>query len=47
MGDMAISVPDESQQKAARVVGFSYLVALLFANFAEFDVPAQIMLEAD
>jgi len=40
---MSISVPDESQHKAARVVGFSYLVALLFANFAEFYVPAQII----
>jgi hypothetical protein len=47
MGDMAISVPDESQQKAARVAGFSYLVALLFANFAEFYVAAHIVVYND
>jgi hypothetical protein len=40
---MAISAPDESQRMAARVAGFSHHVASLFANFAEFYVPAQII----
>jgi len=40
---MTISSIDESQRKAARVVGFTYLFALVPAVFAEFYVPAQLI----
>lgn len=40
---MTISSIDESQRKAARVVGFTYLFALVPAIFAEFYVPAQLI----
>jgi hypothetical protein len=40
---MTISSIDESQRKAARVVGFTYLFAILPAIFAEFYVPAQLI----
>lgn len=40
---MTISTIDESQRKAARVVGFAYLFALIPALFAEFYVPAQLI----
>src|SRR5437899_1827248 len=34
---------DDSQSKAARVVGFTYLFALLPASFAEFYVPSKLI----
>ncbi len=40
---MTISTIDESQRKAARVVGFTYLFALVLSVFAEFYVPAQLI----
>src|SRR6266545_4434854 len=40
---MTIGTIDESQRKAARVVGFSYLFALLPAIFAEFYVRTQLI----
>src|SRR3970282_1864582 len=40
---MTNSTIDESQRKAARVVGFAYLFALIPALFAEFYVPAQLI----
>ena len=40
---MAIGTIDESQRKAATVVGFSYLVALPPAIFAEFYVRTQLI----
>jgi hypothetical protein len=40
---MTFSSIDESQRKAARVVGFTYLFALVPAIFAEFYVPAQLI----
>lgn len=40
---MTISTIDESQRKAARVVGFTYLFALVPAIFAEFYVPGQLI----
>jgi hypothetical protein len=39
---MTITI-DESQRKAARVVGLTYLFALIPANFAEFYVPGQLI----
>jgi hypothetical protein len=41
--EMTIGTIDESQRKAARVVGFSYLFALVTANFAEFYVHARLI----
>ena len=35
---------DESQRKAARVVGFTYLFALALAVFAESYVPAHLII---
>ena len=40
---MAIYAIEESQRKAARVVGFAYLFALVTANFAELGVPAKLI----
>jgi len=40
---MATYAVDESQRKAAKVVGFTYLLALVTANFAEFYVPSKLM----
>jgi len=40
---MTIGTIDESQRKAARVVGFSYLFALPPAIFAEFYVRTQLI----
>lgn len=40
---MTISTIDESQRKAARVVGFTYLFALIPAIFAEFYVRGQLI----
>src|SRR5712692_3319615 len=40
---MTISTIDESQRKAARVVGFSYLFAMVTAYFAEFFVHARLI----
>ena len=40
---MTIATIDESQRKAATVVGFSYLVALPPAIFAEFYVRTQLI----
>ncbi len=40
---MTISTLDESQRKAARVVGFTYLFAMVFAVFPEFYVAAQLI----
>lgn len=40
---MTISSIDESQRRAARIVGFTYLFALVPAIFAEFYVPAQLI----
>src|ERR1022692_3558274 len=40
---MTIGTIDESQRKAARLVGFSYLFALPPAIFAEFYVRAQLI----
>ncbi len=40
---MTISSIDESQRKAARVVGFTYLFALVPSIFAEFYVRAQLI----
>jgi len=40
---MTISAIDESQRRAATVVGFAYLFALIPAIFAEFYVPAQLI----
>ena len=40
---MTIDTIDESQRKAARVVGFSYLFALPPAIFAEFYVRTQLI----
>ncbi len=39
---MTITI-DASQRKAARVVGLTYLFALIPANFAEFYVPGQLI----
>src|ERR1700730_11105849 len=41
--EMAIGTIDESQRKAARVVGFAYLFALPPAIFAEFYVRTQLV----
>jgi len=40
---MTITGVDESQRKAARVVGFAYLFALIPANFAEFYVAGHLI----
>ena len=40
---MTIATIDESQRKAAKVVGFAYLFALPPAIFAEFYVRAQLI----
>src|SRR5207248_4932427 len=40
---MTIGAIDESQRKAAKVVGFSYLLALPPAIFAEFYVRTQLI----
>jgi hypothetical protein len=40
---MAIYTIDESQSKAAKVVGFTYLFALVTANFAEFYVRGHLI----
>lgn len=40
---MPISVIDESQRKAARVVGLAYLLAIPLALFAEFFVSGQLI----
>ncbi len=40
---MTISTIDESQRKAARVAGFTYLFAMLTATFAEFYVRAHLI----
>ena len=40
---MTISAIDESQNKAAKVVGIAYLFALIPAVFAEFYVRAQLV----
>lgn len=40
---MTISTIDESQRKAAKVVGFSYLFAMVTANFAEFYVHSHLI----
>jgi Domain of unknown function (DUF4386) len=42
---MAISVIDESQRRAANVVGFAYLCALVPAIFAEFYVRGQLVVD--
>ena len=42
-GKMTISMIDESQSKAAKVVGLAYLFALVPAVFAEFYVRAQLV----
>jgi hypothetical protein len=44
---MTISAIDESQRKAARVAGFSYLFALATAVFAEFYVRGQLIVQAN
>jgi len=44
---MTISTIDESQRKAARVVGLSYLLALVPAIFAEFYVLGQLVVYND
>jgi hypothetical protein len=44
---MTIGTIDESQRKAARVVGFAYLFALPPAIFAEFYVRAQLIASGD
>lgn len=44
---MIIGTIDESQRKAARVVGFTYLFALPPAIFAEFYVRAQLIATGD
>src|SRR5712691_1025365 len=44
---MTIDIIDESQRKAARVVGFSYLFALPPAIFAEFYVRSQLIASGD
>jgi hypothetical protein len=41
--EMTISAIDESQRKAARVVGFTYLFAMVTANFAEFYVRGRLI----
>jgi hypothetical protein len=40
---MTISVPDESQCTAAKVAGLTYLFALVLSVFAEFYVPARLV----
>ena len=40
---MTIGTIDESQRRAARVVGFAYLLALPPAIFAEFYVRTQLI----
>jgi len=40
---MTISSIDESQRQAARVVGFTYLLAMVTANFAEFYVAGSLI----
>ncbi len=40
---MTLITIDESQRKAARVVGFTYLFAMVTANFAEFYVRAHLI----
>ena len=44
---MTISTIDESQIKAARVVGFAYLFAIVPAVFAEFYVSSQVMVSGN
>jgi hypothetical protein len=44
---MTISTIDESQRKAAKVVGFTYLLALLPAVFAEFYVRGHLVVFDD
>lgn len=44
---MTIRAIDESQTKAAKVVGFTYLFALVPAVFAEFYVSSQLMVHGD
>lgn len=44
---MTISSVDESQRKAARVVGFSYLFAMATAVFAEFYVRGRLIVPGD
>src|SRR5712692_10568952 len=40
---MTTSPIDDSQRRAAKVVGFAYLFALVTANFAEFFVHAHLI----
>jgi hypothetical protein len=40
---MTISMPDDTQRTAARVVGATYLIALVPAVFAEFYVRGQLV----
>lgn len=40
---MATYAVDESQRRAAKVVGFTYLLALVTANFAEIYVPSKLI----
>src|SRR6266511_6039761 len=44
---MTISAIDESQRKAARVVGFSYLFAMATAVFAELYVRGRLIVPED
>jgi hypothetical protein len=44
---MAISTIDDSQRKAAKVVGFTYLLAMVTANFAEIYVPTRLIVSQD
>ena len=44
---MTASTPDASQRTAARVVGFSYLFAMVAANVAEFGVHAHLLVSGD
>jgi hypothetical protein len=44
---MAIYTVDESQRKAARVVGFTYLFALVTANFADAYVPSKLFVHGN
>lgn len=44
---MAIGTIDQSQRRAASVVGFTYLFALVTANFAEFYVRGHLIVSDD
>ena len=44
---MTVSTIDETQRKAAKVSGFTYLLALITANFAEIYVPSQLVVHGD